>query len=72
MKIAVPTMISCFFLQLVMMINVIFAGRLNDPTKLAGVGLGNSLLTVLCFFPLQGMNCAIETLVSQAYGAKEF
>ena len=65
-------MISGFFLQLVMLINVIFAGRLNDPAKLAGVGLGNSLLTVLCFFPLQGMNGAIETLISQAFGAKEF
>ena len=72
MEIAVPTMTSCFFMQLVMLMNVIFAGRLNDPAKLAGVGLGNTLLTVLCFFPLLGMNGAIETLVSQAFGAQEF
>ena len=64
MKIAVPTMVSCLFLQLEFLINTIFAGRLNDPAKLAGVGLGTTLLNVVCFIPLMGMNGAVETLVS--------
>lgn len=62
--------ISCVFLQLEFTINTVFAGRLNDPAKLAGVGLGTSLLNVACFCPLVGMNGAIETLVSVAFGAK--
>jgi len=47
-KIAIPTMVSCVFLQLTSFINTIFAGKLNDPEKLAGVGLGTTLVSVLC------------------------
>ena len=68
---AVPMMISCNFLQLEFTINMFFAGRLNDSAMLAGVGLGTSLLNVACFYPLVGMNGAIETLVSQAFGAEK-
>ncbi len=51
-----------------MMINIIFIGRLDDAAKLAGVGLGTTILNMLCFSILLGMNGALETLVSQAYG----
>ena len=64
LRLAIPTMISCVFLQLTYFINTIFAGHLNDPAKLAGVGLGTTLIGVLCFQPLMGLNGAVETLVS--------
>ena len=68
-KLAIPTMISCLFLFLTFTINTAFAGMLDDPAKLAGVGLGTTFLNILCFEILMGMNGAVETLVSQAYGA---
>ena len=50
--------------------NVAVAGRyLDDPAKLAGVGLAITLLNSVFIWPMTGMNCAVETLVSQAYGA---
>ena len=63
-KIAVPTMISCVFLQLTFLINTVYAGKLNNAAKLAGVGLGTTLINVICVVPLLGMNGAVETLVS--------
>ena len=57
------------FLQLTYFVNVVLAGHLDDPAKLAGVGLGTSLLNVVLFYPMMGMNGAVETLVAQAFGA---
>lgn len=34
-----------------------------------GIGLGNMILNILCFAVSQGLNGALETLVSQAFGA---
>ena len=51
------------------MINVIFAGRFNDETKLAGVGLGFTINHMLGLCIIMGMSNAMDTLISQAYGA---
>ena len=48
--------------------NLIFIGQLNEPAMLAGVGLGNVIMNVLGLSVIFGMNGALETLVSQAYG----
>jgi MATE family multidrug resistance protein len=45
-------------------------GKLNDPVKLAAIGLGNMLNQLLPYTMMIGMNTALETLVSQAYGRK--
>ena len=68
MKIAVPSMISMFFGMLNEFINVVFVGHLDDPEKLAGVGLGNMILNVFGIAIIFGMNGAMETLVAQAFG----
>lgn len=47
-------------------------GNLNEPALLAGVGMGNMLINVLCFAIVQGLNGALETLVSQSYGAEKY
>ena len=65
-------MVSCVFLYLTSVINTVYAGKLNNAAKLAGVGLGTTLINVICVVPLLGMNGAVETLVSQAYGAREY
>ena len=71
LKISIPTIISCIFLELTFLINTVFAGGLNDASKLAGVGLGTVCVNIVCLQPIMGMNGAMETLVSQAYGAKQ-
>ena len=54
------------------LINTWFIGNLNEPKVLAGVGMGNMLINILCFAVFEGMNGALETLVSQSYGAKKY
>jgi hypothetical protein len=36
---------------------------------IAGIGLGNMLINVLAFAILEGLNGALETIVSSSYGA---
>ena len=58
-------------MQLTYFINTVYAGHLNDEAKLAGLGLGTCLLECLTLYIIMGMNGALETLVSQAYGANQ-
>ena len=57
---------------LVQLSNTYFIGNLNEPTLLGGVGMGNMLINVLSFAVIQGLNGALETFVSQAFGAGKF
>ena len=56
-------------MYLVLVINVVFAGRLGDPAKTAGVGLGTTMNHIFGCCILFGLNRAMDTLISQAYGA---
>ena len=47
-----------------------YATLLGDPQKVIGITTANLMLDVLFFSLLIGMNGALETLVSQAHGAK--
>jgi len=60
-----------FFYMFVQLINTYYIGHLNDSTLIAGIGMGNMLINVLAFAIMQGLNGAIETLVSQSYGASK-
>ena len=51
-------------MQLIYFINTIYAGKLNDAHKLAGLGLGTSVLECLSLYIIMGMNGALETLVA--------
>jgi Na+-driven multidrug efflux pump len=42
---------------------MIMIGHLNDPYKLAGVGLGNIIVNMFGIGPYFGLNSALETLV---------
>ena len=51
--------------QLIYTVNVILASRiLEDPVKLAGLGLGDTIISVAVWSPLLGLNDAMQTLVS--------
>ena len=71
-KIAVPLIFAMLVFLLVQLVNTYFVGHTNDAVLLAGVGMGNMLINVLCFAVVQGLNGAIETLVSQSFGAKKY
>ena len=49
---------------------MVYAGQLNVEEKLAGVGVGTSLVESFTLYILIGLNGAMETLVAQAYGAE--
>jgi len=70
LKLACPIIITSFLTILSQQINFMFVGNLNDTTSLAAVGLGNMFINICAFAFSFGMNTALETLVSQAYGAK--
>ena len=45
-------------------INLIFIGHLNDPVKVAAVGMGNIIINLVAVGPFTGLNSSLETLVS--------
>ena len=49
-----------------------FAGRLEDPEAIDGVGLGLLCYNWFVFSVSWGMTGAIDTFVSQAYGQKKY
>lgn len=68
------------FFKLTVVINAFFislAGYQNIETSsnttaiIKGIGLANLIISILCFSISQGLNGALETLVSQAYGASQ-
>ena len=64
LKISIPLVIRQNLVYAILLINVIFAGRLNDPAKMAGVGLGTTMNHILGLCILFGMNNAMDTLIS--------
>ena len=70
LRLAIPSIITNVFSYMVMTVNTIFAGQFKEDSaaKLAGVGLGSMILGMFCRIVLAGVNCAQETLVSQAFG----
>jgi Na+-driven multidrug efflux pump len=71
-KIALPTLTTFILQGLAEVINTCFIGRYmseKNPRILAGAGMGNIVITMMCVAVFQGMNGALETLISQAIGA---
>ena len=62
--IAIPAMTTNMIAFFVNVSNDIFAGRLNEPTKLATVGLTSTVMNVFVTVVLLGLNSAQETLTS--------
>ena len=56
---------------LVPMINLYFIGFLENTLMTAGVGLAMTFVNILGLSVMVGINCAQETLTSQAFGANE-
>ena len=71
-RISAPTIVSQLLLQCTYFINTVYAGGLNDHAKLAGVGVGVSILECFTLYILIGLNGAMEIQVAKAYGAEQF
>ena len=67
-SVAIPIIVGQIFSLFVEMLNLVFAGHLGDPIYVAAAGLGNMYANVTCLLIIYGLNSAIATLVSQAYG----
>ena len=52
------------------LLNVHYSTLLQDPSKVIGILMANVLTDILLLGLLLGMNGALETLVSQAHGAR--
>ena len=71
-KLMCPSVITSVGSFLIFTINTIFAGQFENDSaaKLAGVGVGSMMLSMIMRYVLTGMNCAQETLVPEAYGQR--
>jgi Na+-driven multidrug efflux pump len=67
-KVSVGPIVSMFFYMFVQLLNTYYVGHTNDAVLISGVGMGNMLINVLGFAIMQGLNGALETLVSRSFG----
>lgn len=70
LRIALPSILTNLMSTVSVVTNGVFAGRMDDPVKLAVVGLSGVICNIMISSVLTGLNCAQETLTSQAFGAK--
>lgn len=47
-KVSIPAIITQVFAMFIELVNLFFIGHLNDPEKVAGVGLGNMYVNIVC------------------------
>ena len=69
-RLSLPVSVTYGSDYLVTLIQLVFAGRLGS-TELVGVALGASFVNIAGFSILIGLLSALDTLSSQAYGARE-
>ena len=68
-RIALPAMLTNLSAFTTVIVAYTFTGHMNDPVKLAALGLAYSVNSMLVVNLLIGLNAAQETLTSQAFGA---
>jgi MATE family multidrug resistance protein len=69
---AVPSILSIMFIFLYDNINIIFAGNLLSPDLVSAIGIGSLYINATGFFLALGLLGGMDTLCSQAYGAKHY
>ncbi|CAI2367045.1 unnamed protein product [Moneuplotes crassus] len=69
---SLPVIAGLLFETLIEVINLIFIGNLNDPTLMAGLGLGTLMINVIGISISTGLCGGIDTLVSQCHGQKNY
>ena len=68
----IPSLINLLLAEMVSQINIVFVGKLNNESALAGIGLATALIYCLPVSLTFGMASVLETMVSQAYGSMQY
>ena len=63
LSISFPATVGSLVNYIIPCINMAFIGRLNDPVKLSGMGIGNLTISLVSIGSYNGLNGALETLV---------
>ena len=69
LRLSIPASITCFIMRTQDTVNFIFLGHLGNPALVAGVGVGACYTNIMGMIAIFGMNMALDTLISQAFGA---
>ena len=69
LKIAVPAVFTNLASFACGVINQVFAGQMDNPEKIAGVGLGTASCHLMVLSLMIGLDTGQEILTSQAFGA---
>ena len=70
-KISLPTFLCYFFLYGIDSVSLFFIGREGTSTMMASIGITNTILSIIVFCPILGLNLSQATLVSQSYGKRD-
>ena len=71
-KLSLPNVLAMFFEMFSEVINAYYVGHFNDTVLLGGYGIGCMLQNIFIFAIFNGMNGAIETLVSISFGREDY
>ena len=66
----IPSSLQYMLFYLSSIINLGFAGHLANPAMVAALGVSNMMMHICVLSNVYGFNSAMDTLVSQAAGAK--
>ena len=69
-KLAIPSVICLIVVQGQQLINLYYAGHLNNSAILAAIGVGNLIQNCVVDTLFRSLNSSLENLVSHAVGAK--
>jgi MATE family multidrug resistance protein len=69
---AIPSTCGLLFIFLTETISIIFIGNLNDADLISGIGIGTLYINATGYILGIGLIGGLDTLCSQAYGAKEY
>ena len=62
--VAVPAMLTMLLQRMMDITNIVFAAKFKDPAKIAGIGLSNMYVNIVCGSVILGLNGGIATLVA--------
>lgn len=68
LKIGVPAIISMMSALFIEVVNTAFVGHIGNEAMMAGVGMANMFVNILCLSVMMGINAVLNTLVSQSFG----
>jgi Na+-driven multidrug efflux pump len=72
LNLAVPMVSSAGIWELARITNLFFVGRLNGAKYIGAATLGTMMCNITGYSVMNGMGTALDSLLSQAYGAKSY